>query len=99
MKGEPMRSIKTILGVIVLSVLTVASSVQATVSMGPSISVNFGANEGGGSLVGTDVAGVVPTANWNNASGNTGTISGLNQDLAGVASATGVNVTWNSNNT
>jgi hypothetical protein len=52
------------------------------------------------SLNPTDVAGVVPAANWNNLTGNTGTgASGLSYDNGGAAVASTATVTWNSPNT
>jgi hypothetical protein len=66
---------------------------------GPSIGVNFGSNETNGTLALTDVAGLLPTANWNNAANATGSLSNLNADVNGVSSATATSVTWDSNNT
>lgn len=84
-----------------LIVLSSASGVHASVS-GTSISVEFGVggSDGIGSgLAASDVAGVAPSANWNVASGDSGTMGSLVQDSLGTASATSVSVDWNSNNT
>ena len=52
------------------------------------------------SLNPTDVAGVVPAANWNNLIGPTGTnVSGLFYDNGGTPVASGATVTWTSPNT
>jgi len=66
----------------------------------PSIGVNFGSDQVGTSsaLNATDVAGVVPQANWNNAAGANGTIANLNADLNGAGGPSGVSITWASNN-
>jgi hypothetical protein len=52
------------------------------------------------SLNPTDVAGVVPTANWNNLTGNIGTgVTGLSYDNGGSAVASTATVDWTSPNT
>jgi hypothetical protein len=66
--------------------------------VGDSISVNFVGGDPPGnpgvSLDPTDVAGVVPSANWNNAAGASGTLSNLVRDVNGVATASPVSITW-----
>jgi hypothetical protein len=66
---------------------------------GPSLGVNFGTDRAGTTLAATDVAGLVPMANWNNAANATGTAANLTADVNGVATATAASVTWDSNNT
>jgi hypothetical protein len=52
------------------------------------------------SLNPTEVAGVVPSANWNNLTGATGTgVGGLVYDSGGTALASAVSVSWTSPNT
>lgn len=67
------------------------------------ISIHFGANEptqGNGSMLNpTDVAGAVPSANWNNAENQGGVLSGLVRDTNGVAVTTGATALWESTNT
>jgi uncharacterized protein (TIGR03382 family) len=65
----------------------------------PSIGVKFGTDRPNSTMAATDVAGLVPTANWNNASGATGSAANLTADVNGVATATAAGVTWDSNNT
>jgi hypothetical protein len=67
----------------------------------PTISVNFGSDNafsglGSAALNPADVAGVIPTANWNNAPGVTGTLSNLVRDLNGTATPTTASVSWTS---
>jgi hypothetical protein len=67
----------------------------------PTISVNFGSDDafsglGSAALNPTDVTGVVPTANWNNAPGANGSLSNLVQDLNGTATPTTASVSWTS---
>jgi hypothetical protein len=81
-----------------LAVGLMASSAFASVG-GPSIGVKFGTDQPNSTMAATDVAGVVPTANWTNASGVTGNLSNLMADVNGVATATATSVTWTSNNT
>jgi hypothetical protein len=84
----------------ILLLLGVTSAVQAGF-LSTSISVQFGVGgtNGGPALAPTQVAGVVPSMNWNVAVGDSGTLGGLIQDTNGVGSATGASVTWSSNNT
>jgi hypothetical protein len=89
------------LGAAVVGLLAVAPAARA----GPTsttISVEFGIGGTAGMPTGlapTDVAGVVPTANWNVAVGDSGALGGLIQDTNGVGMATGASVAWSSNNT
>ena len=66
---------------------------------GPSINVNFGTNEPNSSLALTDVAGLIPSANWINAANATGTLANASADVAGVSTPTATSITWDSNNT
>jgi hypothetical protein len=78
-----------------------AGSAHAAV-VGTSLSVNFvgGSNSfPGQSLLSTDVAGVVPSANWNNLTGASGSQANLNADINGVAVNSGASVTWASSGT
>ena len=81
-----------------LTVGVIAQSASAYVG-GPSIGVNFGSNEPASTLALTDVAGLLPSANWNNAANATGSATNLNADVNGVSSATTTSITWDSNNT
>jgi hypothetical protein len=67
------------------------------------ISIKFAADEptqGAGSmLAATDVTGVVPSANWNNATTNTGVAASLLEDVNGVATPSSAQVTWFASNT
>ena len=81
-----------------LAVGVMAPSSRAYVG-GPSMGVNFGSNEAGGSLSLTDSAGLIPMANWNNAANPSGTMNNLFADVNGVSTPTTTSVTWTSNNT
>jgi hypothetical protein len=75
-----------------------------TVAFGQlSIGLNFGADEvngtSSGTLSPTDMAGVVPQANWNNLNGASGSASSLLANLGGSPIATPITVTWSSPNT
>jgi hypothetical protein len=70
----------------------------------PTISVNFGSDNaasglGAAALNPTDVTGVIPTANWNNAPGATGSLSNLVRDLNGTPTTTAASVSWTSSGT
>jgi hypothetical protein len=73
--------------------------------LGPSINVNFGSNEPNtvtqpnSALALTDVAGLIPSANWINAANPTGSLTNIAADVAGVSTPTTTSVTWDSNNT
>ncbi len=85
----------------VLSLLLSLNSAEASLTA-TSIGVEFGLNgtHGVGSgLAPTDVAGVVPSANWNLASGDNGGPQSVVQDSHGVSSATSVSVSWSSSDT
>lgn len=79
-----------------------ACLLPATVSA-QSLGLNFAAADpdaATSSLNPTDVAGVVPAANWNNLLGATGTgVGGLFYNNAGTPVASGATVTWTSPNT
>ena len=68
-----------------------------------SLGLNFAAGDpdaATSSLNPTDVAGVIPAANWNNLLGATGTgVGGLFYNNAGTPVASGAKVTWTSPNT
>jgi hypothetical protein len=89
-----------IVGIAVLAALTAVPLAQAGTNS-DTISINFGADEGGGnaSLNPTDVAGVVPSANWNNAEKKGGVMTALTRDTNGVAATTGAAVLWECTNT
>jgi hypothetical protein len=78
---------------------TIPAAAHGAVSLG----LNFAATDpdaATSSLNPTDVAGVVPAANWNNLAGATGAAaSGLSYDNNGTAVASGASVTWSSPNT
>lgn len=85
------------------SILTASIAVLSAVSLtcadasttGQSISVSFGTDRPVATLAPTDVAGVVPSANWNNAPNATGSLFDLTRDALGVASIIGgSSVTW-----
>lgn len=60
---------------------------------GNSLSVNFGSDQA--ALAPSDVTGVVPSANWNNAPGVSGSLSDLTIDSSGAAvTLAGSAVTW-----
>ena len=62
---------------------------------GQSISVNFASDQPISELAPTDIAGVVPSANWNNAPLSNGSLTDLIRDSLGVASTIpGSSVTW-----
>src|SRR5579884_4397999 len=85
--------IRAILGAAVVSCgLSAAADAQ-------SIGVNFvggGGPNSGSSLMATDVAGLVPQANFNNATGAKGTLAGL---VDNSGSNTGASLAWTSPNT
>jgi hypothetical protein len=76
---------------------------QVSVASAQILGLNFGATDpdsATSSLASTDVAGVVPVANWNNLTGNVGTnVTGLFYDNNGSAVASSATLTWNSPNT
>ena len=76
-------------GLVLAAFLTGSPAIQAQV-----ISINFGADQA--SLEASDVTGVIPVANWNNASGATGTLTNLVDDSG---AATAASVTWSASNT
>src|SRR5262249_11219843 len=85
----------------VLAVLAAVPVAQAGVGT-DSISIAFAHDEPNGAgcaLDPTEVAGVVPSANWNNEMFNLGTDPNLIEDVNGVATASGAQVTWFSSNT
>jgi hypothetical protein len=61
-------------------------------ALADSLGVNFGSGRNNASLGTNDSAGVIPQTNWNNASGDTGTLSNLKDD-SGATKTT--NITWN----
>src|SRR5689334_8879583 len=67
------------------------------------ISIHFGADEptqgAGSALNPADVAGVVPSANWNNGQKSGGVLSALVRDTNGVAITTGATALWEATNT
>lgn len=90
---------------IALAALAGASGAQGAV-VGNSVAINFvgGASTtppiAGVSLASTDVAGVVPTAHWNNATGASGTLNNLVADVNGVATPIpGSAFSWATNGT
>ena len=82
----------------VASGLAGATAVDAA-PIAPSVAVNFASDQPGRTGATSEVtgpAGVLSTVNWNNASGQTGTLSNVTADLAGVATPTTSGVTFNS---
>lgn len=75
-----------------------AVSTQYYAAVGRQYAINFGANEAGGSLGGSDVAGhvAVEQANWNNTSGAAGSAFNLVDDQG---DASDVSVTWSASST
>jgi hypothetical protein len=75
----------------------------ATTASAQSLGLNFAADDpdaATSSLNPTDVAGVVPAANWNNLFGAAGTdVTGLSYNNAGNPVASNVSLTWTSPNT
>src|SRR5262249_47937063 len=89
--------------VFVLAAVLMAAQVQAGEST-DSISIKFGANEpapGGSALAPTAVAGLpgFESANWNNASGASSSLTNLVRDTFGSASTTNASVIWSATNT
>ena len=83
----------------VLAAAVVSCGLSAAADAQSSIGVNFvggGGPNSGSSLAATDVAGLVPQANFNNATGKSGTLMGL-LNSGGVNSGAGV--VWSSPNT
>jgi hypothetical protein len=75
----------------------------ASAQNNPSLNLNFAATDpdaATSSLSPTDVAGVVPAANWNNLETNVGTnVGSLELNNNGTAAPSAATVTWTSNNT
>src|SRR5688572_18667987 len=67
--------------------------------VGPSIGVKFGSDQPASTLAPTDVAGLLPSANWTNGANANGSLTNLNADVNGVSTPTAAGVTWTSNNT
>lgn len=95
-------------GVFAGGFLAVILGITSTLHAGTIISLNFGADQTGGSMGSTGTAGLLGTepgnnigstavTNWNNLSGNNGSTSSLTYDDGTAAS--GVNITWASDNT
>jgi MYXO-CTERM domain-containing protein len=89
---------------VAVAALAGASAVQAAV-VGTSLSINFVGGAGtdpptpGQTLLATDVAGLIPSANWNNAADASGTLNTLVADINGVATPIpGSSFTWATNN-
>jgi len=59
-----------------------------------SVGLNFQDDVVGVALPAGTVAGAVPQANWNNATGATGVLSNLTADFSGLAAPTGIGVSW-----
>jgi hypothetical protein len=80
----------------VLAMLAAIPGAQAGLNTA-SISIHFGAEQPmpiGSFLAPGDVAGIVPSENWNNETTNTGSDPSLIQDVNGVASNSGAKVLW-----
>ncbi len=75
----------------------------SSLAFGQSLGLNFAATDpdaATSSLMASDIAGVVPQANWNNMAGSAGTnVGGLMVNTGGSASASTATVTWSSPNT
>jgi hypothetical protein len=86
-----------IAGVAFIALLAAVPAAQAGTTS-DSISIHFAADEptqtGGSMLDPSEVAGVVPSANWNNATTRGGVLSGLVRDTNGVATTTDATVLW-----
>ena len=83
----------------ILSAAVVSCGLSAAAdaqSIGVNFVGGFGTPSNGTSLADTDVAGLVPQAHFNNASGASGTLAGL---VDSGASHTGASLTWKSPNT
>jgi hypothetical protein len=98
------RTIQRTLKVLHLSIIGAAlASLLATAASAQSLGLNFAADDPDGatsSLNPTDVAGVIPAANWNNLFGAAGTdVTGLFYNNAGNPVASNVSLTWTSPNT
>jgi hypothetical protein len=90
-----------IAGVAVLAVLADAPIARAGQGT-DTIYIAFARDEPNGAgcaLAATDVAGVVPSANWNNVTTNTGTATGLVEDNNGAATTSSAQVYWYCTNT
>jgi hypothetical protein len=88
-----------------IAILAASSNVpvaQAGVNT-DTISIHFGADEptqgNASALNPADLAGVIPSANWNNAQKSGGVLSGLIRDTNGVAVTTGATALWEATNT
>ena len=79
-----------------LAVLAGCLSLAQLASANPSIGINFGSDQPGGSLALSDTAGVIAQANWNNAASNLGSLSNI---LDNAGSTTTADVTWWATNT
>jgi hypothetical protein len=95
-----------------VSTVSVGSAVLALLAAVPlaragtnsdTISIHFAANEptgrGGSMLAPTDVAGVVPSANWNNTTTRAGYVPGVVRDTNGVATTTSATVLFEASTT
>lgn len=86
-----------------LSIVGALAWILPTAVSAQSLGLKFAATDpdaATSSLNPTDVAGVVPAANWNNLPGQAGTdVGGLFYNNAGTPVASGATVTWNSPNT
>ncbi len=78
---------------IAVGLLSTASLLNAATNL-VSIGVNFQDDVAGVPLAAATVAGAVPQANWNNATGTGGAISNLSADVSGAAVPTAVTVSW-----
>jgi hypothetical protein len=98
------RLMSSLIGEIAIATLLGAVSLaQAGQNGTDTISIKFAADEptqvAGSMLAATDVTGVVPSANWNNVTTNTGIAANLLEDVNGVATASSAQVIWFASNT
>jgi hypothetical protein len=95
------RQLNRLTQLLLLTAIGCAIPVSAHGAVG--LGLKFAATDpdaAGSSLNPTDVAGVVPAANWNNLAGASGAAaSGLSYDNNGTAVASAASVTWSSPNT
>jgi hypothetical protein len=96
------RLVLTSLATVAVAVLVAVPVVRAGTNS-DTISIHFGADEPTGGnqsmLAPCDVAGVVSSANWNNATTKGGVLAALVRDTNGVAITTGATALWESTNT
>jgi hypothetical protein len=100
---QRVRSGATLKPTLVLALVAAACATSTASAQTPILGLKFAADDpdaATSSLAPTDIAGVVPTVNWNNLTGATGTdVGGLVYNSGGAAVPSSATVTWASNNT